>query len=69
MLYSTRKQERAWNRQITKNQNHSNLYRNSYSKEHGRLSQGIPDAIKGINTLFFVNRGNVPAKRWKVVTY
>ncbi len=52
-----------------KSPNYRNLYKNSYSKELGHLAQGIPDVVKGTNTIFFNNRADVPAERWKEVTY
>ena len=40
-------------RQLMKSTKYRNLYKNSYSKELGRLTQGIPDVVKGTNTIFF----------------
>ena len=45
------------------------LYRNSYAKEIGQLSQGIPGQVTGTNTIFFINKKDVPADRWRDVTY
>jgi hypothetical protein len=56
-------------RQIINSPKYRNLYRNSYSKELGRLSQGIPDVVKGTNTIFFIDKADVPAERWKDITY
>jgi hypothetical protein len=35
----------------------------------GRLAQGMPGRNSGTNTLFFIDRSEVPADRWKDVTY
>ena len=55
--------------QLMKSPKYRNLYNNSYSKELGRLAQGIPDVVKGTNTILFINKADVPAERWKDVTY
>ena len=34
-----------------------------------RLSQGIPGQVKGTNTIFFIDKSNVLANRWKGITY
>ena len=56
-------------RQIMKSPKYRNLYNKSYSKEVGRLAQGIPDVVKITNTIFFIDRADVPAEIWKDVTY
>ena len=56
-------------RHIMKSPKYRSLYKNSYSKELGRLAQGIPDVVKGTNTIFFIDKADVPAERWKDVTY
>ena len=38
--------------QLMKSLKYRNLYKHSYSKELGRLAQGIPDVVKGTNTIF-----------------
>ena len=35
----------------------------------GRIAQGIPDVVKGTNTIFFIDKVDVPAEQWKDVTY
>ena len=55
--------------QIMKSPKYRNLYKKSYSKELGRLAQGIPDVVKVTNTIFFIDKADVPAERWKDVTY
>ena len=56
-------------RRVMKNPKYRELYAQSYSKELGRLAQGIPGKVEGTNTIFFIDRADVPAERWKDVTY
>ena len=49
-------------RQVMKCPKYQKLYAKSYSKELGRLTQGIPGVFNGINTIFFINKINVPAE-------
>jgi hypothetical protein len=56
-------------RQIMNSPKYRNLYSNSYSKEVGRLSQRIPDVVKGTNTIFSIDKADVPAERWKDIIY
>ena len=44
------------------------VWGNAYGKEIGRLAQGIPGKVEGTNTLFFVDKSEVPADRFKYVT-
>ena len=55
-------------RHIMKNPKYRNLYGNSYAKEIGRLAQGMPGQVTGTNTIFFINKKNVSADRWRDVT-
>jgi len=41
----------------------------SFGNEIGRLAQGMPGRNKGTNTLFFIDRKDVPPDRWRDVTY
>lgn len=41
----------------------------SSANEFGRLAQGIGGCIQGTNTIFFVHKHQVPADRWKDITY
>ena len=52
-----------------KSPKYRNLYKNSNSKELGRLAQGIPDVVKGTNTIFFIDKADVPTERWKDIPY
>ena len=49
---------------LMNNPKYRNLYGNSYSKELGCLAQGMPDQVEGTNTIFFVNKEDVPNSRW-----
>ena len=52
-----------------KNPKYHELYCKSYSKELGRLSQGLPRIVNGTNTIFFINKEDIPEEQWKDVTY
>ena len=41
----------------------------SSANEFGRLAQGVGGRIQGTDTIFFINKNQVPADRWKDVTY
>ena len=56
-------------RHIMKNTKYRQLYTKSYSKELGRLAQGIPGKLEGTNTIYFIYKADIPAERWKYVTY
>ena len=45
------------------------LYAKSYSKELGRLSQGMPGVVNGTNIIFLINKTDVPAEQYKDSTY
>ena len=56
-------------RQVMKFPKYQKLYAKSYSKELGRLSQGIPGVFNGTNIIFFIKKTDVPAEQWKDATY
>ena len=56
-------------RALMKHPRYRTLYAQSYAKELGRLAQGIPGVVKGTNTIFFVDKSDVPADRWRDITY
>ena len=56
-------------RQVIKFPKYWKLYAKSYTKELGRLAQGIPGVVDGTNTIFFIAKADVPAERWKDATY
>ena len=41
----------------------------SFGKKLGRLAQGMPRHNNGTNNLFFINKDEVPANRYKDITY
>ena len=45
------------------------VWLHSSANEFGRLAQGVGGRIKGTDTIYFVHRNQVPADRWKDVTY
>jgi hypothetical protein len=56
-------------RALMKNPKYRKLYGESYTKELGRLAQGIPGKVTGTNTIFFINKTDVPADQWRDITY
>ena len=56
-------------RQVIKCPKYQKLYSKSYSKELGRITQGIHGVVNGTNTIFFIEKTDVPAERWKDATY
>ena len=55
--------------QVMKSPKYRIIYAKSYSKELGRLVQGIPVIVNSANTTFFIDKTDVPAERWKDATY
>ena len=56
-------------RHLMKNPKYRNLYRHTYAKEIGRLAQGMPGQVTRTSPFFFINKKDVPADRWRYVTY
>ena len=56
-------------RHIMKNCKYCQLYTTSYSKELGRLAQGMRGKAEGTKTIYFIDKAGIPAERWKEVTY
>ena len=56
-------------RHLMKKPKYCNLYGNSYAKDIGRLAQDMPGQVTGTNTIFFINKKDVPADSWRDVTY
>ena len=54
---------------LMKNPKYCSLYCNSYAKEIGQLSQGMPGLVEGTNKMFFMEKTDVPANRWRDVKY
>ena len=47
---------------IMKNPKYCQLYATSHSKELGRLAQLIPVKAEGTNTIYFIDKADIPAK-------
>ena len=54
---------------LMKNPKYLPLYRDSYAKELSRMAQGMPGLAEGTNTIFFITPKEVPANRWRDITY
>ena len=55
--------------QVMKNPKYRMLYETAYSKELGRLAQGMPGQAECTDTLFFVLKNRVPVDGWRDITY
>ena len=53
---------------LMKSKKYKNVWAKSYANELGRLNQGIRN-IPGTNTMFFINKSEIPADRHKDITY
>jgi hypothetical protein len=56
-------------RHLIKDPEHKEVWGKSYGNEIGRLFQGMPGRVEGTDTAFFINSNEIPADRWKDVTY
>ena len=56
-------------RHLMKSPNYCRLYGTSYGKELVKIAQGMPGRVEGTDTIFFINKYNVPTTRCKYVTY
>ena len=56
-------------RHIMKNPKYRQLYVTSYCKVLRRLAQGMPGKAEGTNTIYFIDKADIPDERWKDVTY
>jgi hypothetical protein len=45
------------------------VWMHSSANEFGRLAQGVGGRIQGTNTIFLIHKHQVPADRWKDITY
>ena len=45
------------------------MWGQAYVNELGRLAQGMEGRVKGTNKIFFIPKEDLPAARWKDVTY
>ena len=56
-------------RHLLKNPKYREIWGHSYGNELGRLMQGMPGRVEGTNTLFAIRKEDIPAARWRDVTY
>ena len=56
-------------KQLRKHPYKKNTWQHSNGNENGRLTQGMLERVQGTNTIFFVNKQDVPKNRQKDVTY
>ena len=56
-------------RHLMKNPKYHQLYGKSYTKESGCLAQGMSGQVKGTNTIFSINKSDIPSAHWRDVTY
>jgi len=56
-------------RQLITHPEHKEVWYHSSANEFGRLAQGVGGRIQGTDTIFFIHKYQVPADRWKDVTY
>ena len=56
-------------RHLIQNPRYAREWKLSSGNEIGQLTQGIGDRVKGTNTIFFVDKKEVPQDRFKDVTY
>ena len=45
------------------------IWGQAYGNELGRLAQGMEGRVKGKNKILFITKEDLPAARWKDVTY
>jgi hypothetical protein len=56
-------------RQLMRDPKHSKVWYGSSENEFGRLAQGVGGRVTGTNTIFFIQKDQVPIDRRKDVTY
>ena len=54
-------------KQLSKHPKYENMQQHSYRNEIGKLAQGMPGKVKGMNTIFVINKQKVPQNRYKDV--
>eukprot|EP00804_Cyclotella_cryptica_P029977 CCRYP_013432-RA/>CCRYP_013432-RA protein AED:0.36 eAED:0.36 QI:0/-1/0/1/-1/1/1/0/370 len=52
-------------RHVVSNPKYCDTWRNAYGKELGRLVQGLPSIVNGIDTIAFIHKASVPPYSWK----
>ena len=56
-------------RHLIGNPKYRKLWQRSYGDEVGHLAQGMPGRVEGTDTIFFIKKKDVPAHRWRDITY
>ena len=56
-------------RHLMKSPNYREVWGKSSRNKIGRLAQGMPGRVEGTDTMFFINKEEVPQDRFKDVTY
>ena len=56
-------------RHLIKRPEYREVWGKSYGNEIGRLAQGMKGRVEGTNTMFFINKHEVPQERFKDCTY
>jgi len=56
-------------RQLITHPKYKEVWFHSSANKFGRLAQGVGGRIQGTNTIVFINKHQVPADRWKDITY
>ncbi len=56
-------------RQLITHPKYKDVWFHSSANEFGRLAQGVGGRIQGTNTIYFIHKHQVPADRWKDITY
>ena len=56
-------------RHLIKHPHHKTVWGGAFRKEVGRLAQGLPGIVEGTDTLNFIFKNEIPADRFKDITY
>ena len=56
-------------RDLIGNPKYRKIWGNLHGNELGRLVQDMPGQVEGTNTLFFMEKEDLPTVRWRDVTY
>ena len=54
---------------LMKNLEYRELWGKSYGNELGLLEQGMPGRVERTDTIFFIDKQDIPNVRWQDVTY
>ena len=56
-------------RHLMKSPKYCHIYGTSYRKELGKTTEGMPGLVKGTDTIFFIDKSNVPTTCCKDIPY